>query len=349
LTETTAANRHSAVRNLFGAVGFQAAFISSASALSISLNPADGMDPDALAGFRAAADYWESVLADNVIVNIDVGFSALGPGVLASAGSFDEVFFVADTLNAMIADATTATDALAIGNLPALSGSGGLSFLTQVDSESGSTAVSLDNDDSNNNRFLFLNTANAKALGWVAPDPLAADASITFSSLFSWDFDHSDGVGDGLQDFVGVAIHEIGHALGFVSGVDTVDFFIGDPTDLDDFAIYTVLDLFRYTAEDELNLAAGEPAYFSLDGGATELGLFSTGTDNGDGRQASHWKDGLGLGIMDPTANAAGQVNLPSSLDLVAFDAIGWDLVPEPSSALLGVLGGVLALVRRRR
>jgi hypothetical protein len=40
------------------------------------------------------------------------------------------------------------------------------------------------------------------------------------------------------------------------------------------------------------------------------------------------------LGIMDPTANPAGQINIPSALDLRAFDAIGWQLIPEPSSAL---------------
>ena len=53
--------------------------------------------------------------------------------------------------------------------------------------------------------------------------------------------------------------------------------------------------------------------------------------------------------IMDPTANPSGQINTPSALDLIVFDAIGWDLVPEPSSALLGALGGLLAVMRRRR
>jgi len=156
-------------------------------------------------------------------------------------------------------------------------------------------------------------------------------------------------VGAGLEDFVGVAIHEIGHALGFVSGVDTVDFSIVDMSDLDGFAVYSTLDLFRYTADGVLDLAAVSDSYFSLDGGFTDLGLFSTGSENGDGAQASHWKDGMGLGIMDPSANPAGQINTVSGLDLIAFDAIGWNLIPEPSTALMGIFAAMLACVRRRR
>ena len=38
--------------------------------------------------------------------------------------------------------------------------------------------------------------------------------------------------------------------------------------------------------------------YFSLDGGVTAGPLFSTGRNFGDGQQASHWKDSLGIGIM---------------------------------------------------
>lgn len=336
------------MKKLIRAASLQWACLASSNALVVSLNPTVGMDTNALAGFQAAANYWQSQLTDNVTVNIDVGFSALGPNILGSAGSNSAVYSVAAARAALIADASSATDILAIGNLSALSGSGGLSFLTQVNSEGGSMVVTLDNDNSNNNRFFDINTANAKALGLMGASA-TADASITFSSLFSWDFDQSNGVGAGLQDFVGVAIHEIGHALGFVSGVDIVDAYIGNATNLDNFAIYGTLDIFRYSAAGTLNLAAGNAAYFSLDGGTTNLGNFSTGYSHGDGRQASHWKDNLGLGIMDPTANPAGQVNTPSALDLVAFDAIGWNLIPEPSAFLLGTLGVLFALPRRRR
>ena len=327
---------------------------------TIVLNPAAGMDPHAQAGFQRAADYWESQFTDPVTVNLSIGFSALGPGILGQAGSTRIAATAASTMNALVDDATSTDDLAAVSHLPALNFGLYLSFLTQKNTETGSTTVSLDNDtflngaSSNNNRYLDITTANAKALGLVAPDLAAEDASITFSSLFNWDFDSSDGVGAGLQDFVGVAIHEIGHALGFVSGVDTVDYCITNRIDLDPYAVHSVLDLYRYSAAGTLNLAAGANAYFSLDGGVTSLGGFSTGVYHGDGRQASHWKDNLGLGIMDPTANPAGQINLPSELDLLVFDVIGWDRVspvPEPGGAfgMLGLIAGGLLFRRRSR
>src|SRR5262249_44836054 len=47
----------------------------------------------------------------------------------------------------------------------------------------------------------------------------------------------------------------------------------------------------------------------------------------GDGRQASHWKDNLGIGIMDPTSVPAGQANVVTTRDIQALDVIGWNVV----------------------
>ena len=88
----------------------------------------------------------------------------------------------------------------------------------------------------------------------------------------------------------------------------------------------------------------------------TNLGpTFSTGTTFGDGRQASHWKDNLGIGIMDPTAGT-GELLAISAADIQAFDVIGWTkaqaaAVPEPGTWAMmmvgfGLVGGAL---RRRR
>ena len=129
-------------------------------------------------------------------------------------------------------------------------------------------------------------------------------------------------------DFVGVAVHEIGHVLGFRSGVDVLD----DLPNFLDFRYSNVapLDLFRYSqASQRLGVidwtASTSDKYFSLDGGKTKIASFSTGTRFGDGRQASHWKDDLNLGALDPTEKPGEQPTI-TALDLSAFDVIGWDL-----------------------
>jgi hypothetical protein len=90
--------------------------------------------------------------------------------------------------------------------------------------------------------------------------------------------------------------------------------------------------------------------YFSIDAGADIVTTFSEGVNFGDGRQASHWRDGLGIGVMDPTAGA-GELLSISANDIEAFDVIGWNVAaPEPSSLLLLGLGfgGLLARLRAR-
>ena len=239
-------------------------------AFTINLNFGSGISSGsgAESGFIAAATYWESQLADNVTINLDVDFTTLGAGTLGQASSESSVVSITAYVTALAADSTSRLDTTAIAGLPTLTASsnfGGLdqiSFLTQTDTESNSSTVALDNDDSGNNVFLDINTANQKALGLFTGVPTDSDASITFNDAFTWDFDSSDGVDPGHQDFVGVAIHEIGHALGFTSGVDIVDFVIGNSrsADLDGFAIYSGLDLFRYSAPNDCLLYTSDAA-----------------------------------------------------------------------------------------
>jgi hypothetical protein len=80
----------------------------------------------------------------------------------------------------------------------------------------------------------------------------------------------------------------------------------------------------------------------------------STGANHGDGRQASHWKDGaltgVRIGAMNPTI-AAGQKFSLTSADLRAMDLIGWDVqsVPEPATAILLAAGLAGMFWRKRR
>ena len=314
-----------------------------------------GMDPFALQAFQDAVAIWQGIISDNIEVNLDIRFdgnnfdgSPMGATTLGSAArSFITPTYTA-VRGALVGEATPSSlDTTAIANLQAGP------FLTFETNNHTTSAVFTDNNNSRNNEFLDVNTANAKALGLFPAAHPVTDGFIAFNTAFSWDFDQSDGVGGGLQDFVGVTVHEIGHVLGFRSGVDEVDRGHGAgpnaPEDQNGLENVTVLDLFRYSAAGQMDMATGGAPYFSIDGGTTNLALFSTGRHNGDGQQGSHWKDNLGIGLFDPTANPPGQINVLSQLDIDAIDVIGYDLVPEPSSTLLVLIALGFTTGRRKR
>ena len=301
----------------------------------------------ALAAFNRAAQNWEAWISDPITVTINADFSALGAGIL---GSTSTVLLNApyNTIrNQMVVDASDEADDGIVASLPTAA------------QFSGTLPAGFSFDGN-----VVISKANAKAAGFTGLDGSfgVSDASIAFSTGFPFDFDKSNGITAGQYDFEGVATHEIGHALGFISAVDDVDFLFASPQAIEPYA----LDLFRFrdgSANDPSNAATFTTAardfvpgaadiFDQINGGfggSTEV-LFSTGVAHGDGRQASHWKDNLGLGIMDPTA-APGELLAISQNDLRAFDLIGYDIavVPEPGSLMLLVVGGALTLAGRRR
>ena len=173
-----------------------------------------------------------------------------------------------------------------------------------------------------------ISTANAKALGLnVAGPPTSTDAFIGFGSSFSYDFDPSNGVSSGTFDFMGVAEHEISEAMGRFSSLPS--------------GRLSVQDLYRYTASGVRDLS-GTSAYFSVDGGVTNINTFNStaGGDVGD------WALSAGHDAFDAFVYS-GVRNPVSAGDLTLMASLGYTLaapVPEPSEAAfmlagLGLLG----------
>ncbi len=300
-------------------------------------------------GFQLAANYISSKFNDNVTITIQRGFANLGSGILGQAGSSQGTVSYSDWRSAVGADVLSANDATLFNALP---NSSSFSVYTNRTTNNGNSANPYLDATGANTTNVSITTANARALGFAVGS--LTDAQITFSSAFTWDFDNTNGIDAGKQDFVGVAIHEIMHSMGFISGVDSLD---TAPNQNDNSYRVTGLDFTRHSASSvaagaDIDFTADSRAkYFSLDGGTTSLttnaaGGWSRGINFGDGRQASHWRDNLGLGIMDPTAQPAGTLNVVTNLDLMALDVIGWNsfsAVPEPSSLMLGsiaLIGG---------
>jgi hypothetical protein len=328
--------------------------------LTFNYNIAAGTSAQAVQGFQDAGNRWSSLFTDNVTININIGFSNLGAGILGQAGSAQGTISYSGAKSAMAFDASSADDATAVANLQAGSN---MTLLMNGTSDAGGlpTDYMLDSTGANT-ETIRMTYANAKALGLLPGNYAATDAAITFSDQFAWDFDPTDGITAGAYDFVGIATHEIGHAMGFISGVDVLDLNMGNgpyayPYHSDEYVFVSTLDLFRYSA-DSVALGALDwtadtaDKYFSIDGGATVGAGFSTGRYNGDGRQASHWKDGLGLGILDPTAGK-GELLAITGNDIQAFDVIGWDQAvvntPDAGSTAFLLALGLAALASRRR
>ena len=302
----------------------------SAGALEFEFQPSSRTPAAVLDAFVAAGSQWAARFTDPITIRIDLDYRTLPAGWLADTVPQTERVDYSVVRSLLTADRNSADDAVSVSSLQA---GPNLNLLLNR-TPANPTTPYLDDDGDRNNYSIRTSTANLKAIG-RSYSPTLVDARMTFNSTVNWDFDRTDGIGAGLYDLVGVATHELGHALGFSSGVDMLDSY-GSLLPDSQWTYVTIMDLHRYSAESVANgtgvidfSADSRGKYFSIDGGLTELAPFATGAALGDGRQASHWKAGMGLGIMDPVVSP-GKLLTIADLDLRLFDVIGYDRRPGP-------------------
>jgi hypothetical protein len=314
------------------------------------------------AAFLLASETWAGEFSDDMSLFLNYSFASMDQETVSIAQGGKETFSYSDFWQALGDDVTSNDDASMFSSMP--TGTSFSMYINRTTEASGSSFERpyVDNDGGANNSFVELTSANSKALNLKNPHAAIVDGFVVFNSDYNWDYDPTNGIEDEHMDFFGIALHEIGHTLGFDSGIDVLDANGEGQFDDDELPFVTALDFLRFSNESELAgadidwTADQRSKYFSIDGGltpaATGSSHWSTGEIYGNGEQNSHWLDGAGLGVMDPTTDF-GLVNSISGHDLLAFDVIGYNRngfnsVPEPGSFGVLLLCGSLLLRRRR-
>ena len=279
--------------------------------------------PDAIEGFKRAAAQWEVQIQTVMTVVIDVDY-----GPTAFGKPLDD-------------DVVATCDAQVLGGncfYPAVQANL-ISGPYSIDKKSlyGSLPLGLVPTDKGEYRGLVASSATLRALDLINP---AADAdgemsdfgmppAIGFNSKSKLDFNPDDGIDPDKLDFLAMALHEIGHVLGFISSAGQQEMnplVEAQPSLWDLFRLRSDTSTGGFTSAQRILSSGGDQSFFAA---GLKLAL-STGRPDGaggDGRQASHWKDddltGQYIGVMDPTI-WPGEHQYLTDNDLEVIDDLGY-------------------------
>jgi len=284
--------------------------------LNIVFYVAPSVPPAALSALAAAEAYIEGVFSDPITVAVDVSFQSLPPGVLGTASSQFVFNVTYSTSRNGLINGMDSNDFiqnyLPLGNTIPVRYNGNSSAVT-------------------NEGFVSWTRANYRA---TVGTTSGTAASLSFSNSVFFDYDPSNGVPGSAISFVDVVIHEVGHALGFVSAADSTS-----------AAYMLALDIFRFQRSDgAFDYNPDTPEEWQV---RPRLVHYNTPDDDhcidvagstvdywmedGNPWQASHFKEQTPpIGLMDP-ALAPGETRYPnyfSTRDIASFDAIGYDHPP---------------------
>jgi hypothetical protein len=313
---------------------------------SFNFTYAPGTSLEQMIGFELAGRIWSQFLSDPGIINIHVQMTNQLPSNVIGGGipGFISQYKFADFYKKLQTDITSSTDQAAYANM--FTHAKGFHAVIEANGSSEQiTAI----------QGINMTRANAKALNILSTTDPKLDGFILMRNFqnqpiqWSYDFVAANGVPSQSLDFLSTALHEIGHILGFTSGIDDPDWFKlfqgrfqnNQKLDGKKLQFVSVLDMFRYSLTSvntygempDMSIG-GNSRFFSLDGGVTPLARFETSkfTDfGGTGLQASHWQGAVGL--MAATMRLGERLSI-SNTDLIAMDAIGWDRSSVPTTGL---------------
>ena len=247
--------------------------------------------PSFVTAFASAVNYFESTFSNtSATINLNVGWGEVAGQRLpfGALGESSTNIFLASY--DQLAHPTTPTPLSAL--LPATDPIGGT-------------------------HSYWVASAEEKALGLGGT---SSDGAVGFSSSVTWNF--SGGASAGVYDFVAVAEHEISETMGRIALLgatitDGVNTYLGG---------YTPYDLFRYSSYDTASgvgtrsLVGGQTAYFSPDGGNTNLRSFNTtfGGDYGD------WASTSTKDAYDAYASSGTDYAGPGSVDQTVMNVLGF-------------------------
>jgi autotransporter passenger strand-loop-strand repeat protein len=272
--------------------------VEAASGLSINLTYDDSV-ASAPHGFVIAAgeavSVFEGLFSNPDTVNMQIGWGEVSGGPIKPTNlgqsywylnsySYDQI------TSALSAGPHTAAQLEALSHLPA------------VTPDSGT---------------LWLTVAQQQALG-LQPNngmTVAQTGAIGFNSNTSWSFASGTTPPADKFYFIGLAEHEISEVLGRNSLL---------ASNINSSPSYGLMDFYRYASSGVFQTTPGNPAYFSIDGGQTNLNFWNNHVSGTPG-DLGDWAPSAGndsfLDISDP-----GVINPLTPVDRLNMNVIGWNL-----------------------
>lgn len=301
--------------------------------INILYDPSANFSAADQAAIQSAVDFYTANMSGSFTLNIAFGSQAGGGG---SSEWFTDTATYNDYYNALVANSSgSATDAAAIASL-----GGGTHLNNPV---TGSTNIVM-----TSTLAAFLGIGSQSSSTFADCGGLTANACITISQAAL------NVSGSPLAGLGSIVQHEVDEVLGTASNLPNGGGAVpGDPM---------AADLYRYSAAGVRSYAlnastdvpcTGSPtAYFSVDGGATNLQTYNNCNNGGD---YGDWIGTDGLLIQDafgPDSQAASLTM--TSPEVALLDAAGYNFnspagVPEPASAVLLLTGfAVIGTLRKR-